>query len=218
MDNDVSNALNKAKIKARLNEDFEYFQKDYGESPLLNIGVNEFINTEISSQKECDIMFHKLNLYIRKYQYEYGDDNKPFKYCGEFYNSIEGMYNLPHFHYKYNNYEDEKEELKNPDCMKYGMLTYENMFQESITNEILKEKTDVKKREKIEFFLQRINKEISFFKNQYQLNILQLQLQRMRDFNRYFQLKLKIVFLSSVLILIILIDYMLGFSVLSFFM
>ena len=218
MDNDVSNALNKAKIKADLNEDFEYFQKDYGESPLLNIGVNEFINTEISSQKECDIMFHKLNLYIRKYQYEYGDDNKPFKYCGEFYNSIESMYSLPHFHYKYNNYEDEKEKLKDPDCMKNGMLTYENMFQESITNEILKEKTDVKKREKIEFFLQRINKEISFFKNQYQLNILQLQLQRMRDFNRYFQLKLKIVFLSSVLILIILIDYMLGFSVLSFFM
>ena len=84
MDNDVSNALKKAKIKAVLNEDLEYFQKDYGESPLLNIGVNEFIKTEISSQKECDIMFHKLNLYIRKYQYEYGDDNKPFKYCGEF--------------------------------------------------------------------------------------------------------------------------------------
>ena len=144
-------------------------------------------------------------------------DVRRFKYCGEFYNSIESMYSLPHFHYKYNNYDNEKEKLKDPDCMKNGMLTYENMFQESVTNEILKEKTDEKKREKIEFLLQRINKEISFFKNQYQLNILELQLQRMRDFTRYFQLKSQFAFVSGVLILIIIIDYMLGFSLFNFF-
>jgi len=216
MDNDVYNALNKAKIKANLNEDFEDFEKNYGESPFLNIGFNEFIKTKISSQKECQIMFQKVRLYIRKYQYEYGDDDKTFKYCGQFYDSIEGSYNLPHFHLKYNNL-DEKEELKDPYCMKYGMLMHDNMFLDALTNEILKENTDEKKREKIEFFLQRINKEISFFKNQYQLNILELQLQRMRDFTGYFQLKSQYAFVSVFLILIIIIDFMLGFSMLNFF-